>query len=72
MKVYKVELMIIDHDDLGEKEIVSELQNVRYANDCIAPHVVTIAERELGEWTDDHALNSSTGWKAEFRRMFGG
>jgi hypothetical protein len=31
-KVYKVELLIIDHDGLGQDEITSVIENTRYPN----------------------------------------
>lgn len=69
MKVYKIELLIIDHDALGPEEIRVELENTNYANDCIRPRIASVEEREI-EWTDDHPLNQA-GWIAMFRKMFG-
>ncbi len=31
MKVYKVELLVFDFDELGEKEIISELERAKYS-----------------------------------------
>lgn len=71
MKVYKVEIMIIDFDGLGADGIVSEIENTRYANDCIYPKVKSIVEKDIGEWDDNHPLNSRKTCDAEYARLFG-
>jgi hypothetical protein len=71
MKVYKVTLMIIDHDELGENGIVETIENVNYPNDCIAPEVMDIESRDIGEWEDDNPLNSHVTSDDEFARVFG-
>ncbi len=70
MKVYKIEVMIIDHDGLGPEGIRSAIQNARYANHCISPKVVGVEERDIGEWNDDHPLNKTATTLDEFRRLF--
>lgn len=70
MKVYKVTLMIIDHDRIGEESIVQELANVRYANDCIRPSIMNVESRDIGDWTDDHVLNKQSSVTSEFERLF--
>lgn len=69
MKVFKIELLVIDFDGLGEEGVRHELTNVRYANDCISPNVKSIEARDI-EWSDDHPLNMRTTADAEFRRLF--
>lgn len=71
MKVYKVEIMVIDFDELGRDGIVEEMENVRYPNRCLSPTVMNITERDIGEWTDDHPLNSISKAHAEYERLFG-
>lgn len=71
MRVYRVELMVIDFDGLGEKGIAEEIRYTRYPNDCIHPRVVSVAGRDIGEWDDGHPLNHS-GWQQEFERIFNG
>ena len=66
MKAYRVELLIIDHDHLGAKEISLVLENV----DCLAPSVMAIQEREIGNWSDDHPLNRRSTRRAEYERLF--
>lgn len=71
MKVYKIELMIIDHDEIGEEEIIEILENTRYPNRCISPDVKKIESRDIGEWSDDHPLNFCSTQDAEYKRLFG-
>jgi hypothetical protein len=69
MKVYKVELMIIDFDDIGEN-IKTVLENAWYPNHCISPHVMHIESRDIGEWRDDHPLNLIGKSEEEYKRLF--
>ena len=55
-KVYKIELMVIDFDFIGEDQIKSTIENANYPNDCISPEVKTIESKDI-EWSDDHPLN---------------
>jgi hypothetical protein len=68
MKVYRVELMVIDFDGLGEQGIVEVIENARYPNRCISPDVKAIDGREIGAWSDDHPINIDSD--AEYRRLF--
>ena len=70
MKVYKVEMLIIDHDELGEQEITDVLENTRYPNHCIAPTVMKTIEADIGEWDDDHPLNNTNACKSEYEKVF--
>lgn len=69
MKVYKIELLILDHDALGPEEVRVVLENANFPNDCIRPQIASIEVREI-EWADDHPLNQG-GWIAAFRKLFG-
>jgi hypothetical protein len=70
MKVYRVELMVIDHDNLGERGVRETLENTRFPNDCLNPSVTRIDGRDIGEWRDDHPLNRRSTADAEFDRLF--
>jgi hypothetical protein len=70
MKVYKVELMIIDFDNLGAEGIKEELGNTRFSNDCLNPKIMRIDERDAGEWTDEHPLNKLDKFADEYNRLF--
>lgn len=70
MKVYKIEVMVIDFDELGEDGIVAEMENVRYPNYCISPVVKSVQSRDIGDWDDDHPLNKEATADAEYKRLF--
>lgn len=67
MKAYKIEILIIDHDKVGE-DIKHHIENARYPNRCIYPHVMNITETDIGPWTDDHPLNKDL--VNEYGRIF--
>lgn len=69
MKVYKVELMILDYDNLGEKNIIEVIENTHYPNNCITPIVHGVGSREI-EWDDDHPLNNAETHEKTFRDLF--
>ncbi len=70
MKVYKIELMIIDFDQIGESDIKSIIENTHYPNYCINPQVKNIESRDISDWTDEHSLNLKSTSDAEFQRLF--
>jgi hypothetical protein len=70
MKVYKVELMVLDFDGIGAEGIKDEIENTKYGNRCISPEVKGCEERDIGEWSDDHPLNHRDKSDAEYRRLF--
>uniref|UniRef100_A0A6H1ZV60 Uncharacterized protein n=1 Tax=viral metagenome TaxID=1070528 RepID=A0A6H1ZV60_9ZZZZ len=71
MKVYKIEVMVIDFDELGPTSIVSAMENVRYPNCCIINlRVKDIEGVDIGEWSDDHPLNNSNTENEEYGRLF--
>ena len=71
MKAYKVELLIIDFDDIGAEAVATELENANYGNDCIAPQVKSVTGRDIGEWDDNHPLNCEDTSDKEYNRLFG-
>lgn len=70
MKVYKIEVMIVDMDDIGGEDIRDVIENTRYPNRCIAPEVKAIESRDIGDWHDDHPMNIRDKRDAEYRRLF--
>lgn len=64
-RVYKVELMIVDHEDCGEDEVITLLESVKY----LYPLVVDIDSVPI-EWDDEHPLNHRDTWRQEFNQMF--
>ena len=70
MKVHKVTLFIVDHDELGSDGVIDELTHTRYANDCINPHVISVETADCGEWTDEHPLNNFKTMFTEIENLF--
>lgn len=70
MKVYKVELLIIDHDELGESEIKKVIESTNYPNHCISPDIKNIECKDIGEWDDDHPLNLREKSNEHYNKLF--
>ena len=70
MKTHKVELLIIDFDDVGDEEIQSLLEETRYSNRCIFPKVKKITTVDIGEWHDKYLLNLKNTKDEEYERLF--
>jgi len=70
MYVYKVEIMVVDLDELGPQEIKDVFENIKYPNHCMSPEVMDIEGRDIGEWDDEHPLNNIHKSEAEYRRLF--
>lgn len=70
MKAYKIEILIIDFEGIGEDSIRSEIENANYANDCISPMVMNSAVADIGTWSDEHPLNKINTSAAEYARLF--
>ena len=70
MKAYKVEVLIIDFDELGPDEIKLVIKSTKYPNRCISPDTRRIEESDIGEWDDNHPLNMLATRDAEFARLF--
>lgn len=71
MKVHKITIMVIDYDDIGPDEAAVVLENARYPNRCIYPHVMSVESRDIGEWSDSSPLNRASTMRDEFARIFG-
>lgn len=70
MKAVKVELLILDFDELGEDGIKETLENTKYPNYCISPDVKKMESVDIGEWDDDNPLNLREACEAEYARLF--
>lgn len=70
MRVCRVVLCIVDHDDIGEDAVREELENGHYGNDCISPTVMAIESRDV-TWSDDHPLNMVETFVPAFEKLFG-
>lgn len=67
--VYKVTLLIVDHDNIGADEIKHHIENTKYPNWCMSPRVMASESRPV-EWEDSHPLNFRDSQQPEFERMF--
>lgn len=70
MNAYKVELLIIDFENIGEHAIRGILYNAKFPNDCIRPEIMKIISKDIGEWTDNHPLNSYVTMDDEYNKIF--
>ena len=70
MKVYKIELIVIDFDEAGEEEIVNLLENADYPNHFISPKIKKVESRDVGKWYDNHPLNLTETENLEYERLF--
>ena len=70
VKVYKITLMFVDHDGVGPTGAKNLIENARLPNHIRAGRVMALEEADIGEWEDDHPLNSSVTQAAEFARLF--
>ena len=69
MKAFKIELLVLDFDGLGEDGVRDALESAHYPNHCISPNVKAVQAREV-EWSDEHPLNKRSTADAEYRRLF--
>ena len=70
MKVHKITLYVIDFDKLGADGVKQEIENTRYANDCISPQIMSVETADGGLWHDNHPLNQGDTCDAELARLF--
>lgn len=68
-KVHRVELLVVDHDDLGADGVAEVLEHTKYHNRCISPNVKRVETAEV-EWSDDHPLNHTSTEDAAYRELF--
>lgn len=69
VRVFKIELFIVDHDKVGADGIKEVIENQKFPNRCISPHVVRTESHEV-QWNDDHPLNGRDTWRAAYEAMF--
>jgi len=69
IQVHKVEVLIIDHDNVGPEGLKVLLENTHYPNRAIAPNVMGCVTREV-EWSDSHPLNSRQHQAAAYQELF--
>lgn len=69
MEVFKVELLILDLDEVGEEGVRELLENTHYPNRAISPKVKKIETREV-EWDDKHPLNLRDTADQAYQELF--
>lgn len=70
VNVYKLTVMVIDHDGIGLGDVISVLKNTRYPNHCISPEVMASETRQI-DWGDDsHPLNFRDKQGQAFKELF--
>ena len=69
VKVHRVVLLVVDHDDIGPDELKIVIENTRYPNRCIMPDVMHIETREV-DWTERHPLNLISEQARAYREIF--
>lgn len=68
-KVFKIEIMVVDTDHIGEEEVKSVIQNSKYPNWCISPQVMNCKSVEV-DWSDETPLNNYGKMAAAYRDLF--
>lgn len=71
VKVHKVEIMIIDHDQLGAEGVRDVIMNQVWPNDCIMPKVTSVESQDV-EYHDQHPLNIGLLWRDAYAKLFPG
>jgi len=67
--VHRIEVLVIDHDELGAEEVGTTIEEARYPNRCIHPRALS-SETRWVDWSDEHPLNQPD-WEAAYRELFG-
>ncbi len=68
-EVFKLTVLVVDHDGIGAKAAKLNLENGNFANRCISPYVMDMETRVV-DWTDDHPLNFFDRMKETFYELF--
>ena len=67
MKVYKIEVIVLDFNNCGIEECKLLIENTRH----IHPHCGDYQTIDIGEWDDDHPHNqNSTDQSKYFREVY--
>lgn len=64
-RVYKVTLMVVDHENIGEDETTLLLEQQNY----LSASVISIEATHV-DWTDTHPLNYRSRMHAAFAGLF--
>lgn len=69
LNVHKLEILIVDHDAVGIKNIKEMIERGRYPNHCIAPRVMSAATKQI-EFHDERPLNLISEQEKAYRELF--
>jgi hypothetical protein len=69
MKVHRVSLLVVDHNDIGVDDIKIELEQTNYPG-LVAPTVLGVETRDV-EWSDRHPLNLTDTNREAAAKLFG-
>lgn len=70
MEIHRIVLYVVDFDGLGAEGVKQELENTRFANDCISLDIAEVQTRDIGAWSDDHPLNKRATVDATREALF--
>ena len=70
MKAYKITLLFIDFDEVGQQEAKYLIENARLPCRIDPGTVMSIEEADIGEWRDDHPLNKLATMATAFEELF--
>ena len=66
MIVYKLEVLVVDHEGVGAEQVCQAIENC----DCSTSRIMSCVAMDVGEWHDDHALNKFETAEQEYQRLF--
>jgi hypothetical protein len=66
MKLHKIEVYVFDFEDMGIDSCLDEIKNMKY----LITRSFDQGTADIGEWDDDHELNSSKSDIETFRKHF--
>jgi hypothetical protein len=69
IEVHRVTLYVVDHDGIGGDGARRVLENTRYPNRCIHPHVSKVETREVA-WHDRHPINMIASMYSALDQLF--
>lgn len=71
MYAHKVELLVLDADNLGADEVQSVIENTNYPNRCISVSALKMHSIKVYDWSDEHPLNNRNSQHEAVKIMFG-
>ncbi len=66
MKMHKLEVYVVDFENVGVDDCISEIEQSRYLNYM----VLDAKTADIGEWDDDHKFNTRDTPLEEYRKVF--